>query len=117
MRLRLGRGEVAQLGRGERVEATTVFAPGAALSVALLPAVAVSRITVDDEAGVVVVRLPAALAVDWAASDAVGLSEDVAAGNGLSLRVLIEKDFQCLDRPAGAGEDADAFPNPSKVCS
>ena len=116
VRLRLGRSEVARLGRGEPVEERTQFAPGATLVVALRPAAAVHRLTVDQEAGVVVVRVPAAQMADWAASDEVGLSAEVPAGDGLTLRVLIEKDFQCLDRPADAGEDADAFPNPSKAC-
>ena len=116
LRLRLGRSEVARLGRGEGVEDRTQFTPDFTLAVALRPAAAVHRLTVDHEAGIVVIRLPAAQAADWAASEEVSLSAEVPAGDGLTLHVLIEKDFQCLDRPAHVGEDADAFPNPSKVC-
>jgi len=52
----------------------------------------------------------------WAGSDLVGFSSEQATDGG-AVRVLLEKDFACIDRAAGEeADDAWAFPNPSMVC-
>jgi hypothetical protein len=46
----------------------------------------------------------------------VGFDEEQTVEGG-TVRVILEKDFACLDRPAeDAAEDTWAFPNPSVVC-
>ena len=53
---------------------------------------------------------------EWLSSDRVGFDhlQDVEGG---VVRVLVEKDFACIDRPLGEeADDAYAFPNPSSVC-
>jgi hypothetical protein len=48
--------------------------------------------------------------VRWASSDQIGIEGEQAVDNQTSLRILIEKDFACID---GSDEqNADTFPNP-----
>ena len=67
-------------------------------------------------AGRLKIRIDPEDAEDWLAGDRVGFDhlQDVEGG---VVRVLLEKDFACIDRPAGEeADDAYAFPNPSAVC-
>ena len=62
------------------------------------------------------IRIARADAADWAASDRVVFSHEQPVEGGV-VRVLLEKDFACLDRPAGEeSDDAFAFPNPNTSC-
>ena len=48
--------------------------------------------------------------------DRVGFDHQQPVDGGV-VRVLLEKDFACIDRPAGEeADDAYAFPNPSAIC-
>jgi hypothetical protein len=58
----------------------------------------------------IVVRVPTRDAARWASTDEVGIEGYQPAGGPASLRILIEKDFACLD---GTDErNADTFPHP-----
>jgi hypothetical protein len=104
MRLRLSQSEVAQVHDTGKVEDAVVFAPGKELVYSLerfeFPEACV---TFDDSR--IRVRLPKPILSHWAESDEVGI--DIATE---SLKILIEKDFQCLHREPEPGEDS--FPNP-----
>ena len=112
IRLRLTQGEVAALAEGGIVEESTGFGEarfsyaitfgGASLAAKL----AGPRIEVS---------LPADVGRAWAAGDTVGIEGVQPAGEGRTLRILVEKDFACLTtRPHE--DDADAFPNPNTTC-
>ena len=59
---------------------------------------------------------PSGDAEEWAAGDRVGFDHEQRVEGG-TVRVALEKDFACPDRPEGdATEDTWAFPNPSVVC-
>jgi hypothetical protein len=110
LRLRLGQGEVRRLVAEGFVEERTEFAPGE-------PAFAYEVRVTDDpgiaasyEGGRITVSVPRATARQWAAGGQVGLEGSQPAG-GEPLRILIEKDFKCLDATPGESQD-DAFPNP-----
>ena len=67
-------------------------------------------------AGLLVVTIDFGDAREWAAGEQVGFDHALAVEGG-TVRVILEKDFACLDRPAAdAVEDAWAFPNPLGVC-
>jgi hypothetical protein len=104
LRLRLSQSEVARVAEGGQVEEAVTFAPGQVLSYALEAGQAV-EVTATLRENRIRVTIPAVRAASWAASNEVGIQS----ANG-SLRILIEKDFQCA-HPEGE-EDADAFPNP-----
>ena len=119
LRLRLGRGEVAALVEFGNVEEATEFGAGQRFEYALRTAADVSSPCASFRAGRIEVLLPTQLARDWAAGQEVGISADqslAAAGGPLagSLRLLIEKDFACLNAPLNE-EQADAFPHPENA--
>ena len=65
------------------------------------------------EADCIEVTLPRALANTWADTEQVGIeAEQALDDNGGTLRLLIEKDFQCL-APREGEEDSDTFPHPN----
>lgn len=104
LRLRLSRPEVAQLAETGRVEETLTFAPGQTLRYAIeFGSGAAVQAELKDHR--VVIQVPAATAKNWIESDQTGIESE----NG-TLKVLIEKDFQCLH--AASEEDQNAFPNP-----
>lgn len=113
VRLRLTQPEVAMLVAQGAVEERTTFPAGDAL---------VYRLVADGDArepgagykdGVMIVWLPAAAAARWARGTVVGLEFASPLKQGGELRVLVEKDFACLNTSRGESEDG-AFPNPSK---
>ena len=66
------------------------------------------------EGNMVTVQVPASLASKWTNTDLVGFEEEVNTSAKQVIRVLIEKDFKCLD---GVGvDDEDAYPNPNEFC-
>ncbi len=103
LRLRLSQSEVARLADTGKVEDAVVFAPGKQLHYALKTGSAETIATFNDTH--IVVTLPTAVAKQWVESDQTG----IAASTG-TLKLLIEKDFQCLHGEPEPGEDS--FPNP-----
>jgi hypothetical protein len=114
VRLRLTRGEVEDFDREGRVEDAAQFGPGARLAYALERAM-VGRLSARLEAGTVVVTVPDDLAASWCRTERVALEGDQPAGDGHTLRILVEKDFACLKTRSGEDE-TDAFPNPHDHC-
>lgn len=117
LRLRLSRGEVNEL--AERGEVREAIAFGAAVAERLGYAIVTSEEATGTSArltgGSVEVLVPRALAREWAASETVGFEAEQAIGEGLSLHILVEKDFACLT-PRKGEDDTDAFPNPHETC-
>jgi hypothetical protein len=105
LRLRLTQKEVACLHHHKLVECAIRFPSGRELcySVASLPYA--SEVSVDYEDDSISVALPGAAVTAWAESGQVSVE-----GFHLGVRILVEKDFQCLHKP---GErDPDAYPHP-----
>jgi hypothetical protein len=113
IRLRLKRGEVAQVASGQGIEENTHF-PGSVLTYRL-DVSGDDAIAAGYENGNLVVSLPAARVAAWANSDEVSLMATQDLAGGLKLTVLVEKDFSCLDPGHGRDheDDADTFPHPS----
>ncbi len=59
--------------------------------------------------------VPAAIAKRWTSSDDVGIEYVQPIGGGESLKIIVEKDFECIDRPDDP-DRADAYPNPNATC-
>ena len=110
IRLRLTRSEVRRLADNGTVEEWTDFGGGRRFGYGLraddVPAPAASF---DDRT--VLVRLPRDAARRWADGDQVGIEGTQPVGGGATLKILVEKDFVCIDGPADENQD-DAFPNP-----
>lgn len=113
IRLRLKRGEVAQVAAGKSIVEETHF-PGSVLTYRLEVSEN-NAIAAEYEDGNLVVSLPAAKVADWADSDEVSLMATQDLTGGANLTLLVEKDFACLDPGHGRDheDDADTFPHPS----
>jgi uncharacterized protein DUF7009 len=103
LRLRLSQSEVARLDETGSVEESLEFSPGNELSYAIETGAEAVGATFDN--GNIRVVLPKQVAKEWIESDQTGIE----ASTG-TLKVLIEKDFECLHREPAPGEDS--FPNP-----
>lgn len=119
VRVRLDQKDLTELGQRGRVMDVLRFGPRSnnlftyAVTTGAAPA---GRPTAAYSAGLLLVTIRADDVKEWAASDRVGFDHEQTVEGG-TVRVVLEKDFACLDRPAeDAGDDAWAFPNPSTVC-
>lgn len=116
IRLRLDRKDLDALVGLGRVEDALRFGPGSAFVYAVeagdAPRGGPSASFRD---GRLTVRMDRRDVDEWAGGDRVGF-ERVQEVDGGVVRILIEKDFACLDRSAGHEDDAHAFPNPSDSC-
>jgi len=109
LRLRLTQKEVACLHDRGFVECVIRFGPGRALSysVARLPEAAEVSVNYDGDS--IRVVLPCSVATAWAESSQVTVEGPRNSG----VQILVEKDFQCLHKPAK--RDPDAYPHPLAV--
>jgi hypothetical protein len=114
IRLRLGRSEVAMLVEGRVIEESTVFDPEGRqrLTYRLISDPEATEVVAIFDAGCVTVRLPVALTIDWGMTDRIGIEASQPIAGGTVLRILIEKDLECLDAPPEESQ-ADAFPRSS----
>jgi hypothetical protein len=124
LRLRLLRGEVELFGTTGRVMETIQFgaSPAAQLSYMLeadREAQEISASFIDNK---VTVSIPDLMARNWVDSDEVSLKSEQSIENGKQngtsenvLKLLIEKDFVCVDRKNDA-DNADTFPHPTGKC-
>jgi hypothetical protein len=112
IRLRLGQSEVQQMRDQGLVEESITFDifGKQRLIYALYADPDSPAITASFEDGRIVVRVPTALVRRWAETDLVGIESAQSGKDGHSLKILIEKDFQCVDNTNESQEDA--FPNP-----
>jgi hypothetical protein len=117
IRVRLDRRDIERLIDEGRVDDAVRFGPGLAFSYAVEMGPAPrERPRASYAAESLLIRIDPEDAEEWLAGDRVGFDhmQDVEGG---VVRVLLEKDFACIDRPLGEeADDAYAFPNPSAVC-
>lgn len=112
LRLRLKRSEVDRVAAGKSIVEETHF-PNAVLSYRL-------DLTEDDSAQAqlennnLVIRLPASQVSAWATTDEVSLVADQTLSTGDKLKLLIEKDFSCLEpgHHRDCDDDEDTYPHP-----
>jgi len=124
LRLRLLRGEVEQFGKTGRITETIRFGTSAAtqLSYVLEADGEARQISAKFSDNKVTVMIPDQMARTWIESGQVSLMSDQPIENGEQngtsesvLKILIEKDFVCLDREDDP-DNIDAFPHPTGKC-
>ncbi|MBA3440838.1 MAG: hypothetical protein H0T92_13310 [Pyrinomonadaceae bacterium] len=113
LRLRLSRSEVARFGEVGCVEDAVEFGtePGRRLVCTLQSSTDFHSVAAQYSNNRITVQVPTQLAKQWVETDQVGFNGEQALGPDRTLRLLIEKDFACLDAREGDTDD-DAFPNP-----
>jgi hypothetical protein len=117
VRLRLTQSEVARFGEVGRVEETIEFGakPGQQMIYAIETA-DVENVGAAFENNRLSVLVPQVQAEKWVNSNQTGIEGEQTVDGDKRLRILIEKDFACLDARLGE-DDADAFPHPEvKTC-
>jgi len=112
IRLRLKRSEVEQFVRTGRVEEKIIFgdAAGDTLHYVLEATDKISTPRAEFKAGGILVQVPTQMALRWGSGDDIGIEGDESAGNKTQLRILVEKDFACID--GTEEQNFDTFPNP-----
>ena len=112
IRLRLTQSEVEQFSETGLVEEDIEFGGERKLIYALESSPEAETVKADFKDNRIVVIIPQNQAKRWANSNEVGIEVEQNIGGDRTLRLLIEKDFACLEIREGE-EDADAFPHPS----
>ncbi|MEL7059217.1 MAG: hypothetical protein AAGN46_04225 [Acidobacteriota bacterium] len=114
LRLRLRPAEVEALAERGRVDERIVFGPepNEALTYALEVDEAAASLTLRHAPGSLTVLVPLEQAAVWASSDQVGFEGEVDVGDEEPLRLLVEKDWQCLE-PRPGEDESDLYPHPN----
>jgi hypothetical protein len=117
VRLRLDRKDLGELLQAGRVEDSLRFGPDRAFTYSIaLGAAERNRPRADYVGGNLAITIDRDDVAAWNLSDLVGFDHQQPVEGG-AVQVIVEKDFACLDRPAGEeADDAWAFPNPSTTC-
>jgi hypothetical protein len=112
IRFRLKRSEVEQFAQTGRLEEKIFLGTGGdevfhyVLEVS--GTVSTTRAVLKPRA--VIVQVPPEAVTRWASSDQIGIDGEQPVAHQANLRILIEKDFACID--GTDEENADTFPNP-----
>lgn len=109
VRLRLGQHEVRQLAEAGVVEESVTFPTSATFTYALRLH-QLNEFKAEFGNGTLAVYLPHAIGKSWAEGEEVGVYSEIPNGEA-ALKVLIEKDFQCLHKRPDEDE-SDMFVNP-----
>jgi hypothetical protein len=119
VRLRLTQTEVARLSENGRIEEAIEFGvqPHQRFVYALEISSKTEEIQAKLENNRIAIFIPKTQADRWTQSAQTGMETEQNIGDGKTLRLLIEKDFACLE-PRKGEDDADAFPHPQqgKAC-
>lgn len=115
IRLRLLQSEIRELRERGRVSEKISFAPRNALNYSIDISDDGNEITAHFENGDIRVEIPKNLANDWIDTEQIGLENEQFIDDNLRLKIVLEKDFSCPERPLDP-DNADAFPNPSSSC-
>jgi hypothetical protein len=130
LRLRLMRGEVASLGELGRVTEIIQFGalPQEQLTYSLEASHSAKTISAQFNNNQITVSIPESMARNWVETEQITLENNQPIENGIQigeqqkyasqniLKILIEKDFVCLDRRDDP-DNADAFPHPTGKCA
>jgi hypothetical protein len=113
IRFRITQSEMAALVDGVRLEDSVQFGPAQTeiLSYALEISPQCSEVRALYSQGVIQVVLPVNLARALAGTDQVGIEHVQSIAQGVALKIVLEKDFQCFHPRTGENE-SDNFPNP-----
>ena len=114
IRLRLLRGEVEKFGEKGIVEESINFG-ASSLTYVLQNSAEANAISAQFNGSKIVITLPSATAFEWTETDLISLKGEQRIADGEILKILVEKDFVCLDRPDDK-DNQDAYPNLSHKC-
>jgi hypothetical protein len=73
-----------------------------------------SQFSLEQNGTLIQLNIPEAIARDWTLTNMVGFEETITTTKGEEIRILVEKDFKCLD--GSEEENIGSYPNPMKSC-
>ncbi len=111
LRFRLGRSEVETFDQTGKIRDKVRFGIGKVDFGYLLEKTPDSNFSASFADGVIVVRVPACDADSWASSDEVSLAGTYLTDEHSEIRILIEKDFVCLNSHNDE-DQSDRYPHP-----
>ena len=112
VRLRVSQAEMSRIRAEGTVRQHVEFGPGRRLNYELRT-VAGDRVGASFDDGCICVTLPRAVAERWQAPDEVSIRGEQELPGGERLKILVEKDFQCI-APREDEDQSGLFPNPQK---
>ena len=117
IRLRLLQTEVRQLRETGSVSETIVFGTNPAENLTYSLRISEDAVEMSAQAAgnKIEILLPLDSAKNWADSNEVGLYAERKISDSITLKIIIEKDFVCVERPLEA-DNEDAFPHPKMNC-
>ncbi|GEN78050.1 DUF7009 family protein [Chryseobacterium hagamense] len=107
IRFRLTQSEVAELGSNGMISGHTEF-PGQTFIYAL-ERTEDPEISAAFDGSRMVLKMPAGMVEEWTSTDRIGFD-----GQAGKLKILVEKDFVCLDNTLE--DQSDNYPNPNAKC-
>ncbi|NNE66992.1 MAG: hypothetical protein HKN33_10550 [Pyrinomonadaceae bacterium] len=119
LRLRLSVSEVEEFERNGRVNDSVQFGLGTTptLTYSLRRSEAIGNVNAEFYDNQILISIPAAEADEWARTDTIGITATQGLNGSGILRILIEKDFVCLNkRPHVDETDLYPHPNAQGVC-
>lgn len=113
LRFRLTQSEASKLAGKIKVSESVHFSlsPQDVLTYSLEASDTAAQISARIERGEILIRVPASQVQPWISTDQVGIEHSQPIDAGWTLRILIEKDFQCL-RTRPEEDEADNFSHP-----
>ena len=113
IRFRVTQSEMAALSSGARLEESAQFglSPSETLTYAIELSSASAGVHASFSKGIIRLTLPTDLAHVWATTSQVGIEHSQPIAGDAVLKIILEKDFNCLHRRAGE-DQRDNFPNP-----
>ena len=116
IRYRLTQSEVNTLAETGHLTETTCFGPheNQVFVYALRCRDGIDGLRAGFEDRTITLYIPTAAAAVWHDEERVGFENTVEVAPGISLTLLLEKDFACLDD--SREDQSDNFPNPNAVC-
>jgi hypothetical protein len=116
VRYRLTQNEVKTLGETGYLAEETCFGPGDAQKFvyALEAKDGITYMQAAFNGRKITLYIPASAAKTWYGEERVGFENELEVAPGISLHLLLEKDFACLDNTHE--DQSDNFPNPKAVC-
>jgi hypothetical protein len=115
LRFRLSPADVAKLAGSGSIREITRFGGGQEFLCSLNVRAGIEAIQAVLSSNGISVEVPAGVAREWSKSETVGLHYSQPLGDGGSLEIAIEKDFECSDG-SSEGPKEELYPNPKKTC-
>lgn len=113
IRLRLTQSKVAGFAETGFWQETTPM-PGGTLTYKLLRSAEANGLEASWEAGMLTLLVSDSAAAAWATTEEISMRGEITLESGEVLKLLVEKDFACLDNTEE--DQSDNYPNPHATC-